>query len=305
MRAALVIAAVVVSGTALPAAAQQPGQPAARAGEPARFAVVSFYNPRLMYLKYQPLVDYLSEQTGRRWELVVSPAYESAVEELCGGQVGAAYLGPFTYVRAHARCGAEPVVRLQTGGNATYRSYVMVRSESAMTSLADLRGKRIGFGAPLSTSSHLVPRAMLSRAGLVLGRDLTCVYLAHHERAARAVLLGDVDACAVRDIVGDKFVQRGLKVLARSEPIANFPFVLPPGSSPADRDGLLRALVTLPRSDPAIARRMSGWDEELAAGFAPAADTEYEPIRSIAVETFGPAAFTSTERELTCAGEAP
>jgi phosphonate transport system substrate-binding protein len=305
MRAALVIAAAFTSAGGLPAAAPAPGHAAAAGGGPARFAVVSFYNPRLMYLKYQPLVDYLSEQTGRPWELVVSPAYESAVEQLCSGQVAAAYLGPFTYVRAHARCGAEPVVRLQTGGSATYRSYVMVRTESAIASLADLRGKRIGFGAPLSTSSHLIPRAMLARAGLAPGRDLTCVYLSHHERAARAVLLGDVDACAVRDIVGEKFVQRGLRVLARSEPIANFPLVLPPGSSAELRDSLVRALVTLPRAEPAVARRMAEWDEELAAGFAPVADGEYDQIRRLAEATFGAAVMTVSESELMCAGEAP
>jgi phosphonate transport system substrate-binding protein len=219
--------------------------------------------------------------------------------------VAAAYLGPFTYVRAHERCGAEPVVRLQTGGNATYRSYVMVRSESTITSLADLRGRRIGFGAPLSTSSHLIPRAMLADAGLVPGRDLTCVYLSHHERAARAVLLGDVDACAVRDIVGEKFVQRGLRVLARSEPIANFPFVVSPGSDPTLREGLLRALVTLPRADASIAGEMAGWDEELAAGFAPIGDAEYEGIRQVALKTYGPGALTLDESALRCAGEAP
>ena len=272
---------------------------------PLRFAVVSFYNPRLMYLKYQPLVDYLSQQTGRRWELVVSAAYEPAVEQLCAGEVAAAYLGPFTYVRAHVRCNAEPVVRLQTGGHATYRSYIMVRDDSGITALDELRGKRIGFGAPLSTSSHLVPRLMLARAGMIPGKDVSCRYLWHHERAARAVLLGDVDACAVRDIVGEKFSQRGLRVLARSDPIPNFPFVVAPGSPAGVREGLLRALVTLPRTDRAAALVIAGWDEEFAAGFAPTSNSEYESLRLLALEAFGPLALVSPETDLSCAGEAP
>jgi phosphonate transport system substrate-binding protein len=296
------IAVLVVILAAAAVAAQQGAPPDP---PPLRFGVVSFYNPRLMYLKYQPLVDYLSKQTGRRWELVVSAAYEPAVDQLCGGVVAAAYLGPFTYVRAHARCNAEPVVRLQTGGHATYRGYIMVRADSTMASLADLRGKRIGFGAPLSTSSHLVPRIMLARAGLVPGIDVSCQYLWHHERAARAALLGDVDACAVRDIVGEKFKERGLRVLARSDPIPNFPFVVAPDCPREVRDGLLRALVTLPHADRAAALAIGGWDEELAAGFAPASDIEYEPLRLLAREAFGPQALVLPEADLSCAGEAP
>jgi phosphonate transport system substrate-binding protein len=267
-----------------------------------RFGVVSFYNPRLMYLKYQPLVDYLSEQTGRRWELVVSAAYDPTVQSLCAGTVAAAYLGPFGYVRAHELCGADPVVRLQTNGKATYQSYIMVRQDSSLQSLPDLRGKSIGFGAPESTSSHLVPRAMLAQAGLTPGKDVACRYLAHHERAARSTLVGDVDACAVRDIVGDKFLQRGLRILAKSGPIPNFPFVVAPGAPPGLRAELLRALVTLPGSDPRFAATIAGWDEELAAGFAPTTDAEYSGIRKLALDVFGPLALTAPDSLLSCGG---
>jgi phosphonate transport system substrate-binding protein len=294
----------VVTLAALAAAAVAAAQPAPRGQSPLRLAVVSFYNPRLMYLKYQPLVDYLTQQTGRRWELVVSSSYEPAVEQLCTGSVVTAYLGPFTYVRAHERCGAEPVVRLQTGGSPTYRSYVMVREDSGIASLEGLRGKRIGFGAPLSTSSHLVPRVMLARAGLVPGRDVFCTYLWHHERAARAVLLGDVESCAVRDIVGEKFVHRGLRVLTRSEPIPNFPFVVGPATDAALRDALVRALVTAPSTARSVALAIAGWDEELAAGFAPTTDAEYEPIRLLAREAFGMQALVAPESALSCAAEA-
>jgi phosphonate transport system substrate-binding protein len=265
-----------------------------------RLGVVSFYNPRLMYLKYQPLVDYLSEKTGRHWDLEVSAAYDLTVTNLCDGMVSAAYLGPFSYVRANELCHAVPVVRLQTGGKATYQSYFMVREDSPLRRLEDLRGKRIGFGAPESTSSHLVPRAMLLKAGLVPGKDIICDYLLHHERAARSTLVGDVDACAVRDIVGDKFLQRGLRILARSDPIPNFPFVIRPDAPPEVHDGLVRALVTLPREDPDVAALMASWDEELAAGFALTSDAEYTGIRRLALDVFGPLALTEPEPSLAC-----
>ncbi len=290
---------------ALVLACSQVGAQTGHEKAPLRFGVVSFYNPRLMYLKYQPLVDFLTVQTGRRWELVVSAAYDQTVVSLCSGEIDAAYLGPYTYVRAHEQCGAEPVVRLQTNGKSTYRSYIMVREDSPIKTLAELLGKRVGFGAPESTSSHLVARAMLKRVGLSPGQDVACVYLWHHERAARTTLLGDVDACAVRDIVGDKFLQRGLRILARSEPIPNFPFVVSRECPAAVRDGLLRALVTLPRSHPAVAATIAGWDEEFASGFSPASDSEYAGIRALAFEVFGPRALVAPEADLACSDGRP
>jgi phosphonate transport system substrate-binding protein len=237
-----------------------------------RLAVLSFYNPRLMYLKYQPLVDYLSATTGETWELLITPSYDNTIEVLCTGQVDLAYLAPYTYLRAHDTCGVVPLVRLNTGGKATYRSLILVKSDSSVRRLRDLAGKRFAFGSPMSTSSHLVPRAML----------------------------GEADACGVRDIVGEKFTPQPLRVLARSEEIPNFPLVLAPGSPPELRDTLLRVLVVLPRREPKLAERISHFDQELAGGFAPCADRDYLPIRRLALRLFGPGAFVLPTAALEC-----
>ena len=265
-----------------------------------RFGVASVYNPRLMFLKYQPLVDYLTSSTGKPWDLVVVSSYERLVQDLCSGRLTTAYLGPFAYVRAQATCKALPVVMLTTGGNPTYRGLIMVRADSKLKSLSDLAGKRFGFGAPMSTASHLVARAMLEDAGLHPGVDIACRHYMHHEEAARAVLVGEVDACGVRDIVGEKFTERSLRVLARSEEIPNFLFALAPGSDPALREELSRVLVVLPGQDPRTAATIQSWDEELSGGFVPASDGEYDPVRKLAVRLFGRLALTCPESKLEC-----
>jgi len=257
-----------------------------------------------MYLKYQPLVDYLNEHSGSQWELRISSTYQQTVDELCSGRLTAAYMGPLTYVRAHAACGAEPVLRLRTAGRDTYQSYILVREDSPVRKLADLEGRRFGFGSVLSTSSHLMPRAMLVEAGIDVPDDIDCLYLEHHERAARAVLLGEVDACGIRDIVGQRFLDRGMRIVARSRPIPNFPFVITPAAPSEVRRGLVRALVELPADDPEIARRMAEWDEELAQGFVFSQDAEYDGIRALAREILGPGALALPEAELRCVGPA-
>jgi len=274
----------------------------APAVKPYRLGVVGFYNPRLMYLKYQPLVDYLAVRTGHPWELEVGATYQGTVDALCSGQLTLAYLGPLTYVRAHAACGAVPIVRLQTAGKSTYRSYVMVRVDSNIHTLRDLKGSSFGFGSPLSTSSHLVPRAMLEHAGLMVGKDIRCRYYYHHDRAARAVLMRDVAACGIRDIAAARFIGRGLRILARSEPLPNFPLVVSSATPKPLRSLLIEALVDIPHRDPLARRQMAGWDEELAGGFALAADADFEPIRRLARKIFGPRALELSSRALVCDG---
>jgi phosphonate transport system substrate-binding protein len=273
-------------------AAAAPAEPSPRQ----RFGVVSVYTPRVMYLKYQPLTNYLESATGNPWDLVLVASYEKEVEDLCAGKLTMAYLGPYTYARARAACPVIPVAKLYTRGKPTYRGLIMVRVDSKLQRVEDLAGKAFGFGEPMSTASCLVARAMLEDAGLRVGVNLACRHYSHHEQAARAVLLGEVDACAVRDIVGEKFVARqALRILARSDEIPNFVLVLGPGAPPALREQLTRVLTVLPGQDRAIAAAMKGWDEELSGGFVPASDEEYEPIRTLARRVFGPLALTLSD----------
>jgi phosphonate transport system substrate-binding protein len=266
---------------------------------PLRLGVVSSYNPRLMFVKYQPLVDYLSERTERRWELAVSKSYEDAVDELCTRRVALAYLGPLSYVRAHDHCGAEPLAQLRKSGGDVFYADVLVRADSPFERLEDLAGQRFGFGDVLSASSHLVPRAMLQEAGLEPGRDVQCLYFDQHERAAHAVLMGEAEACGVRDLVGEAFLHRGLRRLARSGPIPAHPFVVTPDCPAPLRRALVAALLQFPAGT-RPRRAEERWDPELTGGFGPAVDSDFDPIRRLAARVFGPSAATRSTRELRC-----
>jgi phosphonate transport system substrate-binding protein len=253
-----------------------------------------------MYSKYQPLMDYLTEETGRSWNLVLSPSYENTVRLACTGQVDVAYLGPLIYLRAHERCSVEPVVRIRSQSDAGYRCVILVRQDGDIRSLTELAGKRFAFGAPLSASAHLVPRSMLLAAGLHPGRDLTCLYLDQHERAARAVLLGDADACGIRDVAGEKFIGQGLRVLATSDPVLQFPFVVTPGAPSETREMLVQALVEKPLLDAKLRHKIEGWDKELASGFSSCRDADFDPARALAILVFGPRYLERSEEELLC-----
>ncbi len=49
--------------------------------EEIKFGIVTFYNPRLMVLRYQPLMDALTKRTPHTYKLVFAKSYCEAVEK--------------------------------------------------------------------------------------------------------------------------------------------------------------------------------------------------------------------------------
>ncbi len=256
-----------------------------------RFGIVTFYNPRVMVLRYQPFMDALSQRTPYKFELVLAQSYEQTVERLEEGEIYLAYLGPVTFIRAKHRFGAIPLVRLNTGGSAEYHSMIAVRDDSGILDLESLRGKDFAFGAPLSTSSHLYPRLMLASVGIELEDLGSYTYYRHHDSAARAVLTGQADACGIRDVTAERFAARGLRVIAVSDPIPNFPLVVSPGLPDSLIDILRSTLLALDPGSPADSLDMAQWDLELRDGFAPVDVSDYDAVEEMMLEIFGDEAF--------------
>jgi hypothetical protein len=254
------VAAVLIAGAALA------GSPVE---EPLRLGVVSFYNPRLMYLKYQPLVDYLTQRTGRRWELTISGSYDATVADLCSGRLAVAYLGPFTYLRAQRACGASPVVQLQTHGQPTYRAHIMVRVDSPISSVGELRGGP-SLGAPMSTS-HRRSEGMLEAAGCERhGRRAAGTTV--HERRREPALGRDACGCATSSV---KVRRPGLHSGGVGS-ILNFPWWWPTASV-----GLRQDLAGARRARRNGGERtVAGWDESWLRVCAPT-DNVFERNRAL------------------------
>ena len=192
-----------------------------------RFGVIPRYNPLVMYKRYQPIMDYLTENTPYRFELKISKDYPEAVRFLQQGVTQVSSLGDVTFAEANTRYAAVPFLKpLNKDGVPFYRSAIIVRSDSPLKSIKELRGKTMAFGSPHSTSGNLIPRYLLWDNGIGL-RDLKSYSnLQHHDAVAKAILKGQFDAGAVKDVVAEKYKPHGLRILAWSAPIPAVPLVV-------------------------------------------------------------------------------
>jgi phosphonate transport system substrate-binding protein len=249
--------------------------------------VVSFglcpkYNPRIMYQFYQPFVDYLSENTSYRFEIKLSRSYQETIDRFGRGEVLIASCGPVPYIKAKEKYGVKPILRaLNKDGNPFYLGIIIVRKDSPIQRLSDLKGKSFAFGQVLSTAGHIVPQYHLVKAG-VHSRDLKHYsFLRHHDSVVQAVLKGQFDAGAVKDVVAYKYEQEGLRFIFVTDPI---PTVLITARSDAPKElveSVRVALLKLHPKDPVHQRMMASWDEEFKYGFTQASDSDYDPIRKI------------------------
>lgn len=257
-------------------------KPAAVQKPVVHFGMISRYNPVVMYEEYQPIMDYLTSQTPYHFELKLGKTYDDDVRFLEQGITQIASLGVITYLEAHARFGAVPILKaLNPQGDPFYRSIIIVRQDSDIHVMADLKGRTFCFAAAHSTSSNLYGRYSLMQAGVFLHDLAKYENLKHHDQVAKAVLSGRYDAGAVRDIVAYRYEPMGLRFLSVSEPIPSSPIAIRADMPSELRQAVQDALLRLDRDNPEHRQLMAGWNEEFRYGFATASDGDYAPIRTM------------------------
>lgn len=135
-------------------------------------------------------------------------------------------------MKAHEKYGVFPLLRgLTREGNSFYRSIIFTRKDSPIKRISDLRSRSFAFGQRLSTAGFIIRLYYLASAGICL-KDLSRYsHLRHHDLVAKAVLRGEYDAGAVKDIVA-KRCKDSFKFLLVSDPIATVPFVASPRTPP-------------------------------------------------------------------------
>ena len=161
--------------------------------------------------QYVPFLKYLERSTGYTFELRFTPKNSTISDDLGTGVVQFAAIGAGSYIRAHAKYGAIPLVRgINSQGKAEYQSVIIVASVSPIQKIEDLRGKRFAFGNVTSTQGHLIPRIIFANHGLTL-KDLAYYgYTGSHHNCANAVMSGHFDAGGMQDTMGKELSKAGL-----------------------------------------------------------------------------------------------
>lgn len=157
----------------------------------------------------------LSAELGIPVEEFHATDYTAAIEAMRTGKAQIASFGPFSYVTAVDRAGAECLVTTAKDGKHGYYSKIITKKDSPINTVADLKGKRFAFVDPESTSGNVVPSdeilTALKDSNLTFdllhmnGKFFSSVMFAGtHPNSIQGVVKGDVDAAAVSSSTLDK-----------------------------------------------------------------------------------------------------
>lgn len=194
--------------------------------QPLVLGVHPYLTPTEVVARFTPLADYLAHELGRKVIVRVGRDYDEHIDFIGQNRVDIAFLGPASYVKLVQKYGAKPLLAtIAVAGKPTLKGYIIVRRDSAIRRLPDLKGKHFAFGDHASTMGYIVPYYMLLEAGINLKQLAAHQFLASHDSIALAVLTGDFDAGAVKSETFDLYQSRGLRVLAATPEMPEHLFV--------------------------------------------------------------------------------
>ncbi|ODU04248.1 MAG: hypothetical protein ABS81_10865 [Pseudonocardia sp. SCN 72-86] len=228
------------------------------------------YDPKVVTI-WQGFREWLRGQQ-LEIDVVLYSHYERQVEDLVDGRIHAAWNSPLAWLRAQ-RLGAARGIGMRSAvmrdTDQDLTSVVVVRADSPIASVADLKGATVGVGAVDSPQATLIPLEHLRSHGLVAGTDLEVRrfdvgvglhgdHIGGERDAARALMAGEVDAACMIDgnhlLFGKEgtLPAGGTRILAQTDPYDHCTMAVAEHAPAEPAARFVTLLLSMSYSDPEV-----------------------------------------------------
>lgn len=189
------------------------------------FAIHPLHNPVRLFEVYGPLVDYLNRNIpGTVFKLEASHNYEDFEKKLYARQVDFALPNPYQTLNSLGH-GYHVIAKM--GDDYKFTGVILVRRDSGIKQVADLKGKKVSYPARTALAATMMPQYYLQTHGLDVNRDIENLYVGSQESSIMNVYLGDVAAGATWPLPWEAFQKeypdkaRELEVKWETAPLIN------------------------------------------------------------------------------------
>jgi phosphonate transport system substrate-binding protein len=239
-----------------------------------RIAVYQYAdNPRIKNL--QPLANHLQQQLGIRTSVKSYPTVHHLIKAMQAAEVDVALISTFGYLLLEAGKVEHPMIPVAAlvapNAKDNYKTAIVARKDAVITSMEGLKqsgaGKRMAFVATGSTSGNLVPRLLLSGAGIRNAEShfASVTYAGTHAKAIEWLLSDSADIAAMGSTEWDRLdsVQKSsLQLVLLSSEIPLGPVLLNKTIDKKMAEKVTKELLNLHQSDiPALEALKAAWSE--------------------------------------------
>ncbi|MDO8601300.1 MAG: phosphate/phosphite/phosphonate ABC transporter substrate-binding protein [bacterium] len=193
---------------------------------------ITFTDPQSIE-KYQAVLDYLNKYSDDDWYLVPLKDYGSFISQMKLGQIKAGFMGSAIAYRMLKEGLALPVARGEKNSISVYYGYIFTRKDSGLNTIEDLKDKKFAYVDPYTSAGYFFPQFLLKEKGLNSDSFFrVSSFLGSHKNAILAVLNGEYDGGAAKDVVWRELssqnpnLEKELQIIATEGPFPEQTFMV-------------------------------------------------------------------------------
>jgi phosphonate transport system substrate-binding protein len=183
------------------------------------------HNPKRLLEIYGPILDYANTRIpATHFRLEAARNYEEFDKKLYAGYYDLAMPNPYQTVRAF-KYGYRVFAKM--GDDEEFRGIILVRKDSRIHEVADLKGKVVAYPAQTALAATMLPQYYLHTHGIDVNFDIESHYVGSQESSILNVLRGHAAAAATWPLPWKAFtiehpeMARQLEVKWQTAPLLN------------------------------------------------------------------------------------
>ena len=242
------------------------------AGDTYKLSMLPLYSPEEINRKISLLSEYLSKKTGSKIEAVVMSDFTQYENALKNGSIELGYENPYVYTLVSGSHEALVMDQNAFGG------VIIARTDSGLSTLKDVRGKKISIVGKKSVGGYLSQKLSLMEAGINVETDcsLTEAVGNKQENVIFAVYSGEAEAGFIRESAlhqVDKYISSSqIKVISVCAKLPGWAFSVKKTMPEKLKQDIQAALLALKQNDPIL-------QAFKIESFKSATDSDYDSVR--------------------------
>ena len=235
---------------------------------------------------YEPLAKYLTSRIGKKVELVVSKDFDIFWNGVKKREYDLVHYNQYQYVKSHKELEYNVILMNEEFGSPTVNAAIVVRKDSGINNISDLKGKKILFGGgKQAMQSYIGATQILRKNGLKKG-DYIEDFAINPPNTLFSVFNKMADAGGIGEVllklsmIKEKIDVEQLKILVRGEDLPMLCWAVKKEMNKGLVETIQNAMLELKNNEEG---RKILKDAE-ATALLPASDKDYDVVRKVVKE---------------------